>query len=313
MLLTNWKHNASFAAAVSALALGLTACQPGQSVLAANLVNPTEPGPYMAPAQMPTFQSGDKFYFTNGRTEQVVDVQGEQVTWLVNRKRKMVTYRNFVIPYAYYEMTTREIFTKSQVSTHALWPLSQGMQERFSTDGATQVFASGQTSDYRQMWDCAVDGTERVRVLAGTFDTFRVTCKRYSTTGKWWQTRTWFYAPEISAPVLRHDHYRTSGESKLELTAIRPTLNYLSADAAKNVRRAFQHALENLQSGETAMWKDTKSTVTVQVTPVATFQAANGQFCRNYRQILSQNGQSRTYAGVACRKDKLRWLTPSKI
>ena len=293
-------------------ALVLSGCQAVTLPSLPNFQSAPGPGPEMAPAPLPNFTIGDKYYYSNGAREQVVSVNGEMVNLISVSKRKLTNFRNFALPQPYVEGATKEYFKETNASTAVLWPLSVGKAERFSTEGRTITKDSGYTSTYSQRWSCEVAGTEHVRVLAGEFDTYRVECKRYSTRGKWWQNRTWYYAPEIGTYVLLRDFYKTSGERIRELTAVRPSLQDEPDKVRQGIIHAWQMALENKKRGEIQSWTDKKSGTSVQVEPLVTYQAQNGQFCRTYKQYLTRKGVTNMYMGVACRTGKLMWRTPTQ-
>jgi len=266
----------------------------------------------LPPAPLPTLNAGDKYYYANGWLEQVVATNGETVDLINKRKRKVVNFRNFVIPSPYLEGSTAEYFKESRVPTNALWPLRVGNSASFSTEGRSVSKTSESVGEFSQKWSCAVEGIEHVRVLAGEFDTFRLKCERRSSSNKWWQSYTWYYAPSISTYVLRKSFHKTNGETVRELTAVRPSLT----DEPKKVRigiiRTWQDALENAKRGEIRSWTDKKTGTSTQVEPLATYRAQNGQFCRTYKQYLTRQSNTRIYAGVACRTGKLKWRTPTR-
>lgn len=272
----------------------------------------TQPGPAMPAANLPAVQVGDKYYYTDGSREQVVSVDGEVVNMTSASGRKLSNFRNFALPQPYLEGATKEYLKRSNTTATVLWPLSVGASARFTTEGRTRTKDTGEVTEYTQKWECNVDGTEHVRVLAGEFDTFRVVCKRYSTTGKFWQSRTWYYAPALGSYVLRRDFVKGGGERIRELTAVRPSLQDLPDKVRQNVIHAWQTALESKQAGEAVIWTDKKSGVSVQVEPLQTYRAQNGQFCRTYKELLTRQKTTGVYMGVACRTGKMKWRTPTQ-
>lgn len=309
----NYPHKTFKIALMSLICLSLSACIPA-------LIEPqskyftSQPiaDHSLPPAPLPTPHTGDKYYYTNGWLEQVVSTKGETVDLINKAKRKIVNFRNFVLPAPYVEGSTAEYFKESRVPTNALWPLAVGNQVRFSTEGRSQSKATSRVGEFSQQWDCAVEGQERVRVLAGEFDTYRIKCNRRSSTNAWWQSYTWYYAPSIGAYVLRRSYHKTNGENVRELTALRPSL----ADEPKAVRigiiHTWQDALENAKSGEIRSWTDAETGTSTQIEPLATYRAKNGLFCRTYKQYLTRLNAPRVYAGVACRTAKLKWRTPTR-
>lgn len=299
-------------ATIALIAVTLSGCQTVQLPSLPNFRSAPGPGPVMEPAQLPTYHVGDKYYYSNGAREQVVSIDGEMVNMSSVSNRKLTNFRNFILPQPYSEGSTKEYFAATNKPTNLMWPLSVGKSERFTTEGRSVTKDTGAANEYTQKWQCEIAGTEHVRVLAGEFDTYRVECKRYSTGGKWWQNRTWYYAPALGTYVLRRDFYKTSGESVRELTAVRPSLDDLSDKVRQKVIHTWQDALENMQSGEINSWTDKKTKTSVQVEPLQTYRAQSGQFCRTYKQHLTRKEVTRIYMGVACRTGKLKWYTPTK-
>lgn len=296
---------------VALLAVMLSGCQVAQLPSLANIRTSQGPGPVLEPAQLPTHHVGDKYYYSNGAREQVVSIDGEMVNMINLSNRKQTDFRNFILPQPYGEGSTKEYFAATNKPTNVLWPLSVGKAERFTTKGRTVAKDTGSTVEYAQNWQCEVAGTAHIRVLAGEFDTYRVECKRYSTTGRWWQNRTWYYAPSLGTYVMRRDFYKSSGEYIRELTAVRPSLDDLPEKVRQKVIHTWQDALENKQSGDINSWTDKKTKTSVQVEPMQTYRAQNGQFCRTYKQYLTRKEVTRIYMGVACRTGKLKWYTPT--
>jgi len=308
--LTNLLTKYSFATTALLLVSG---CQSVTLPSLPNFSSAPVPGPAMAPAPLPAFNAGDKFYYSNGARDQVVSVNGETVNMISRSKRKLSNFRNFILPPPYIEGSKGEYYKESNVPTNALWPLSIGKEMRFSTEGRSVSKESGRINKYTQRWSCAVEGTERVRVLAGEFDTYRVKCQRFSAKGKWWQNRTWNYAPALGTYVLRRDFYKTGAKVRTrELTAVRPSLQDEPSKVRKAIIHTWQTALESKQAGEIASWTDKKTGTSVQVEPIKTYRAENGLFCRTYKEYLTRKGVTRIYSGVACRVDKMKWRTPAR-
>ncbi|MBL4692107.1 MAG: hypothetical protein JKY92_02120 [Magnetovibrio sp.] len=270
------------------------------------------PGPSLPPAALPAYNVGDIYYYSNGSREQVIGISGETIHIERRNKRKISNFRDFTIPTPYLEGVLKEYYKVSNTSANALWPLTIGKTSKFSTQGRTVIKATGDEKTFNQRWDCAVNGTERVRVLAGEFDTYKIKCRRLSTSGRWWQNRSWNYSPTLGTYVMRQDFYKKSGSRFRELTAIRPSLRNEPANVRSGIVHAWQTALENTQAGGLVSWTDKKTGTSVQVSPLTTYRAANNQFCRTYKQYLTRKGVTRIYAGVACRFGKMKWRTPRR-
>jgi len=171
---------------------------------------------------------------------------------------------------------------------------------------------------YRVNWSCQVIGRERVAVMAGEFDTWKIACNRHNNfqnpskaTIK--ETRTWNYAPEIRHYVLTQRQY-TRGKTtrRIELLAILPPLHGFSDLTRRQLRDAFQKALEYKKRGETAAWSTPNTLGTGRITPVDTFKLADGRYGRRYIQKINYPDGQRIYFGLAVRDPNGRWIIPHR-
>lgn len=77
--------------------------------------------------------------------------------------------------------------------------------------------------------------------------------------------------------------------------------------AAQTAARAF----EDNHTGQPAAWKNPDSGNSGTITPTKTYQAASGQYCREYRQeIVVGNDKQQAY-GTACRQPDGSWKIQS--
>ena len=271
----------------------------------------------MAPAGLPSYRTGDKYYYSNGSYKKITRMSPSEIEWISNRDRKSVTTSDPMAPGLYRETRTREYVKKSGPTVGDIWPLAVGKSSSFSTNVAFKSKDTIRQGSFKQLWSCSVKGAERVRVIAGTFDTYRISCTRKSRStsrGKMYyrQTVVYHYAPEIGHYVRYESRTKGKAPYVRELIAVRPDIGFLSDKNARNIRHTFQDALENYQNDKIVSWSDKNSGVKTTTAPVQTFQTADGKFCRNYRQVINQGDGDRLYVGVACREDKLKWLTPRK-
>jgi len=77
--------------------------------------------------------------------------------------------------------------------------------------------------------------------------------------------------------------------------------------AAQNAANAF----ENGRTGQPAAWKNPDSGNSGSITPTKTYQAADGQYCREYRQEIIVGGQKQQGYGTACRQPDGSWKIQS--
>jgi surface antigen len=75
--------------------------------------------------------------------------------------------------------------------------------------------------------------------------------------------------------------------------------------------RAAQQAFENNRAGQASMWRNPDSGNSGSITPTRTYQLANGQYCREYRQTIVVGGQQQQAYGTACRQPDGTWSIQS--
>jgi surface antigen len=78
----------------------------------------------------------------------------------------------------------------------------------------------------------------------------------------------------------------------------------MAADAAA---RAF----EQNRTGQASVWNNPESGHSGSITPTKTYQLANGQYCREYRQTITVGGEPQTSSGTACRQADGSWKIQS--
>lgn len=77
--------------------------------------------------------------------------------------------------------------------------------------------------------------------------------------------------------------------------------------AAEAAARAF----ESNRTGQASSWKNPDSGNSGTVTPTKTYQAGNGQYCREYRQDITVGGEKQQAYGTACRQPDGSWQIQS--
>lgn len=212
-----------------------------------------------------------------------------------------------------YESRTRVSSNSIDLERDALWPLEVGNEKRFGAQVSYLNKETGIQSRYDRIWDCEVDGTEKLSVYAGTFETYRITCESYSVKGKLRQRRVWHYAPEIEHLVSRWDDYAGKRISYLELTAYQPYVIAMSSKWKRSYWKRLRRVMENNPAGRSLTWRDKTTGTRVTITPVSTMKSANGIFCRNFRMNITSQGGERSGAGLVCRDEKGYWKIPRSI
>lgn len=70
---------------------------------------------------------------------------------------------------------------------------------------------------------------------------------------------------------------------------------------------AAHQAFENSHTGEPVQWHNPDSGNSGSVTPTRTYQLANGQYCRQYRQDILIGNEKHQTTGTACRQGDGTW------
>lgn len=283
----------------------------------------------MAAAPLPRYQDGTTFVYSDGTWEQVTGVEGGQVRWVSQQGNSSAGSADFIYPRSQWENASRK-GTRRFVEERGLfgggkstlWPLALGNSASFveygETTGGTGISPA---NNYDNYYRCSVDGAEAVTVGAGTFDSWRITCIRYSDNSaaarkRPWEYRTWYYAPTINHWVLELRDFtsRSSEDKRKELVAVMPDLTGYtdSRGILLDIKRHFQDTLENSGSGKPVDYVATGENLQVTTTPVKTLRHPKGQVCRQYEQLIVANGRSDSYFGTACRETSGIWKVPRR-
>lgn len=282
-------------------------------------------GPRLEPAALPSYRQGTTFVYADGKWETVIDNSAGIVSWRDYRNYAYSGSADFTHrPSKWQGKThsiTRQFGPRTDLfiqGTTTLWPLRAGNLAGYAENG-TRVSQGGAESTYRTIWSCSVPGTERVSVMAGEFDTYRIVCKRYSvyrkkkTRYRLRETKVWNYAPAVGHYVLATTEYQ-SGKSprRRELLAVLPSTSSISAGARRQIENSFQQALESKKSGQAVRWSSAKLRASVETMPVKTFKTPDGSYSRRYIQKLTLPDGQRTYYGMAVRNSEGVWTVPRR-
>jgi surface antigen len=83
--------------------------------------------------------------------------------------------------------------------------------------------------------------------------------------------------------------------------------NYLDEKDKDRQAQAAQTALESHQSGRSTTWTNPDTGHTGSVTPTRTYQNSQGQYCREFTQNVTIDGQQHQGYGTACRQPDGTW------
>lgn len=85
------------------------------------------------------------------------------------------------------------------------------------------------------------------------------------------------------------------------------TGSYLDSEDKRTAALTTQQALESQPSGKTSTWRNPDNGHSGSITPVRTYQASSGQYCREYEQTVTIGGQPQKSYGTACRQPDGTW------
>ena len=277
-----------------------------------------------ATVSLPTYRIGVTFVYPDGKSETVEAVRDDQVVWRDNRNRISTGSRDFTLRRLQWETKTRRGTRqhrpsgnqRGQAAWAYLWPLSVGNKASYIETGRWQK-NKGEWRNSEVRWQSEVLGRERIRTLAGEFNTWKITAHRYSE-GKVYgrpprkkEIRTWYYAPEVGHYVrYEKDYLGRKPNSSIDLVAVRPSDNHLEAQLRSVIADNFQAALENTRGGKKLKWQSPEHSAYGMTQPINTFRGADKRDCRNYVQKIKIEHDNYTYYGVACRNEDGQWEIP---
>lgn len=258
-------------------------------------------------AAVPDYALGELYVYDDGRTETVIAKEGAILTWRTNNGVVRKTYRNFAIPYLNWQTATRRGTSKTDAKPNMLWPLQVGNTGNFNFTRTAEDNDGKNSRQYKQSWQCKVDGTETVRITLGSYDTFKIVCHRYN--GKTWrQTRTFNYAPLIGHYVLRRDNYRSGPSARRELVSYGFNSSVFSASDQQRLTKTVQKALSKNKNGDISYWRSAKGSANIGINPMTTQTNSKGLVCRSYEGVFSDNQRIRTNRRYACRRADGVWV-----
>jgi surface antigen len=83
--------------------------------------------------------------------------------------------------------------------------------------------------------------------------------------------------------------------------------NLLDERDKKLAAETAQRAMETSPTGKSATWRNPDNGHYGTVTPVKTYQSANGSYCREYQQTVTIDGKQENANGTACRQPDGSW------
>ena len=273
---------------------------------------------------LPTYQPGVTFVYSNGKSETVEAVGNNLVVWRDDRNRISTGSRDFTLRRQQWETKSRQGTRRhrprsdvfGETAPASLWPLLVGNKARYMETGRRRE-KEGAWQTYAYPWQSEVLGRERIRTLAGEFDTWKIVAKRYSG-GKAYgrpprlrEIWTWYYAPKVGHYVRRERDYLGRKPSRsIDLVSVHPPLDRLNEKLKSAIADNFQMALEKKRSGRKLQWRVPQQSASGMIQPINTFRGAGKRDCRNYVQSVAIGEDQHIYYGMACRNEDGRWEIP---
>ncbi|MDJ0887570.1 MAG: RT0821/Lpp0805 family surface protein [Desulfobacterales bacterium] len=311
------KNLASNSSKISAIAIIFNICA-GSMFISVQSAAKTSSG-----VPLPTYQLGVTFVYSDGKSETVEAVRDNLVIWRDNRNRVTTGSRDFTLRRQQWETETRQGTRQhrprndfGQTTSASLWPLTVGNKAHYVETGRWQK-KKGEWQTYTYPWQSEVIGRERIRTLAGEFDTWKIVANRYSG-GKVYgrpprlrEIRTWYYAPQVGHYVrYERDFLGRKPNRSIDLVSVRPPVEHLNAKLRSVIADNFQMALEKKHSGQKLQWRMTQQSASGMTQPINTFRGAGKRDCRNYVQEVEIERDNHIYYGMACRNPNGRWEIP---
>jgi len=173
---------------------------------------------------LPDYQTGETFIFSNKRIEHIEKTDGERITFSTRKGRQYIRRRNIVLPVIEWQLAGKTGHRTIHGNADKLWPLRVGNSTRFRV--LTNIYDNEKQHEIRrvELWSCHVAARENIRVIAGEFNSYRIVCDRYSEQSmRILQRYTWHYSPAVGHYVRREvNNFLTGNGYHFELVATLP-------------------------------------------------------------------------------------------
>ena len=286
------------------LAIAIGGCQAGSQ----SNVNTASQEPELTKAVLPEYAVGEYFAFDDGRAAVVTAVSKEQVAWRYNNGVTSTGYRNFILPALGWKSAGSRGGAKLSAPADMLWPLATGNRGQYEARHVITRNDQAKSTQLSRQWYCSVEGTRRVSVPAGSFDTYVIACERYSSTSHSWRaTRRYYYAPDIGHYVIREDQYRSRPGRVRQLIAYGFNSTFLPKQDQISLNRKLQKTLSNNPDGVPGTWTSQPGDLTARLVPVNSYAGPNGSQCRDYYSLYSVKGRVHKNERSVCRQTDGLW------
>ncbi len=262
----------------------------------------------LSEAALPDYSVGEFFSYDDGTTAVVTATSNGQITWHYNNGATSTGYRNFILPALSWTSANRFSKASTTAPVDMLWPLAIGNQGQFETHQILSKKNQIASTERTRKWSCVVEGTQRVSVPAGTFDTYVIVCQRRSSSSNSWRaTRRYYYAPDLGHYVIREDKFRSRPDKIRKLVTYGFNSTFLSEKEQINLNRKLQKTLTNNPDGVAGIWKSKPGDITAMLIPVSSYPGLNNSDCRDYYSVYSVKGRIRKNVRSVCKLPNGQW------
>jgi hypothetical protein len=259
-------------------------------------------------ADLPSYQPGEFFIYDNGMSMIATESANDSVNWRYGNGAVSSGYRNFLVPQISWESNSSKGRRASDASPNILWPLSVGKSARFGVSQTLLDKTNGLTEEINRRWECNVKGTERISVPAGNFDTYIVSCDRYSSGGNEWRGRhTYYFSPDVRHYVKLDRDYANRPSKSEQLVRYGFHTEFLTEEEQAEAKKLLFQVLDKGKQGVSRNWVSPSGHISVMLIPYQRFTNATGQQCREYKSVFNVGGRVSHHNRKACHAPDGTW------
>lgn len=259
-------------------------------------------------ADLPSYQPGEFFVYDNGMSMIATESANDSVNWRYGNGAVSSGYRNFLVPQLSWESNSSKGKRASDATSTILWPLSVGKSARFGVSQTVIEKTNGVVEETNRRWECLVKGTERISVPAGNFDTYVVSCDRYSTGGNDWVGRhTYYFSPDVRHYIKLTRDYANRPSKSEQLVRYGFNSEFLAEKEQDEVKNLLFQILDKGEQGLSRNWSSPTGHISMMLIPYQHFTSATGQQCREYKSVFNVGGRVSHNNRKACRAPDGSW------
>lgn len=262
----------------------------------------------LRPASLPAYSPGEYFIFDNKFGMTVAGVEKGLVTWQYSNNATGQGYNDFLIPLVRSEKNGQRITAVSSVSLTDLWPLDNNKTASFETTQTIFTTEANLTREVTRSWNCKVEGTARVSVPAGNFDTFVLNCNRFSGEDHGWRgSDRYYYSPDLNHYVMLEQTSATRAAKTQKMTGYGFNSTYLPEKDQIELRKLLQTVLTRHADGVAGTWTSSSKKISAMLIPTKSFTDRKQRKCREYRSAYSVEGRIREHVRELCQTQGGNW------